>query len=103
MLKRTPGKWLWAFSKAPETYGKPGIFVEGEGEPLTPQIGDLLLMANAPEMYEMLWHVADELDEAVSQGVITPGIHTVIKKMYTLLKEINVERQDSTPDKEVLR
>ena len=54
MLKRTPSKWTWDFSKDPETYGKPGIFVEGEGKPLTPMMGDLQLMAYAPEMHEML-------------------------------------------------
>ena len=61
MLKRTPGKWIWGLSQEPETLGKPGIFVEGEGPELTPMIGDMVLMAAAPEMYELLWRVAEIL------------------------------------------
>ncbi|MBQ7594673.1 MAG: hypothetical protein IJU48_10015 [Synergistaceae bacterium] len=101
MLKRTPGKWTWNFSFTPENYGKPGIFVEGEGKPLTPMIGALQLMAYAPEMHEMLCEVIDELDEALTQGVITAGIHKIARKIVTLLEEIKVERQDT--DKEARR
>lgn len=103
MLKRTPGKWKWNFSRDPETYGKPGIFVEGEGGPLAVMLGDLVLMENAPEMYEMLWQVSDELDKALKQGVITEGIHEIIRRISALLNDINVERQDTATYKEARR
>ena len=95
MLKRTPGKWSWSFSQDPETRGKPGIFVEGDGEPLIPQVGDLELMAHAPEMYELLCEVSDELGEAVHQGVITEGVYKIIRKVLALVSELGIERQES--------
>lgn len=102
MLKRTPGKWVWALSPEPEKFGRAGIFVEGEdGPPLTPKVGDMQLMSYAPEMHEMLCQISDELDEALSQGVITEGIREIVGKLADLLKEINVERQDR--DEEVRR
>ena len=104
MCKRTPGKWTWDFSKDPETYGKPGIFVEGEGDPLTPMIGDLELMAHAPEMYEMLWKIIDCLNRGLTKGFFRKEenlVHGIIERVMPLLKDINVERQDT--DKETRR
>ena len=98
MLKRTPGKWTWGFSKDPETYGKPGIFIEGdEGEPLTPTIGDLELMAHAPEMYEALWMISNSLTRGLNTGAFPKDkslVYGIMKGITALLKEINVERQD---------
>ena len=92
MFKRTKGKWYWDFSKDPETLGKPGIFVEGEGPLLHVQVGDLQLMANAPEMYELLHEVSDELDNVFIFGTITKRLPAIAEKITALLKEINVER-----------
>lgn len=94
MLKRTPGKWIWAFSKDPDTRGKPAIFVEGaDGEPLTPTIGDLELMAHAPEMHEMLYKVEEELARAIAYRNLTQGIYDVSEQVSRLLGDINVKRQ----------
>ena len=105
MLKRTPGKWRWDFSKAPETYGKPGIFIEGdEGEPLTPTMGDLELMAHAPEMHEALWKILDSLTKGLNTGAFPKDkslVYGIMKRITALLKEINVERHDI--DKEARR
>ncbi len=92
MFKRTSGNWYWDFSDNPETLGKPGIFVEGEGELRRVEIGDLQLMANAPEMYELLWEISDEIDNVLIFGTVTKGLPALAEKITTLLKEINVER-----------
>ena len=92
MFKRTHGKWSWDFSDDPETLGKPGIFVDGDKPLQRVQIGDLQLMANAPEMYELLWKVADELDNVLIFGTVTKGLPALADKISALLKEINVER-----------
>ena len=87
MLKRTPGKWRWALSPDPDKFGMAGIFVEGtDGPPLTPKVGDLQLMAHAPEMHELLYEVADEIGKAI-------GLEAVSQKIFALLEDINVERQ----------
>ena len=91
MFKRTKGEWYWDFSKDPETLGKPGIFVEGEGPLLHVQVGDLQLMANAPNMYELLHEVSDELDNVLSLKTITKGLPALAEKITALLQEINVE------------
>ena len=62
------------------------------GEPLTPTVGDLQLITNAPEMHELLHEVLDVLEEALTQGVITKGIYMIARKIAALLLEINVER-----------
>lgn len=73
------------------TREKPGILVEGAGEVLIPQVWDLKLIAHAPEMYELLCEVSDELGEAVQEGVITPGVYKVIRKVLALMSELNIE------------
>ena len=93
MFKRTAGKWSWDFSNDPETLGKPGIFVDDDTPLLKVQVGDLQLMANAPEMYELLWEVSDELDNVFSFGAITKNLPALAEKITNLLKEINVERK----------
>jgi len=101
MFKRTPGKWGWTFaSKGPDM--KIIIIVKNEnesngtfdfaGEPLKPTVGDFQLVTNAPEMLDLLYETVDEIDEALSQGVITEGIHKIRRKASALLEEINVER-----------
>ena len=101
MLKRTPGKWSWI--AIPEGGSMKMVTVVREenddnltfdfaGEPLTPTVGDLQLVTNAPEMHELLHEVLDELDEALTQEVITAGIYKVARKIVALLQEINVER-----------
>ena len=92
MFKRTKGKWSWDFSHDPETRGKPVIVVEDDEPLLQVQVGDLQLMANAPEMYELLWEVADELDNVLIFGTVTKGLPALADKITALLKEINVER-----------
>lgn len=54
--------------------------------------GNARLIAHAPEMYELLCEVSDELGEAVHQGVITEGIYKVIRKVLALVSELNIER-----------
>ena len=101
MLKRTPGKWVVGFpDKDPEKPLSARICVDGTDgeEPVIPTIGDLTLAASAPEMYELLWQVSEEIDEALHQGVITEGIYKVSRKITALLSGMNVERQDT--DKE---
>lgn len=102
MLKRTPGKWGWTIVNGKGNTLKMVIVVKEEtddnltfefaGEPLTPTVGDLQLVTNAPEMHEFIHEVVDEIDEALSQGVITEGIHKLRRKASALLAEINVER-----------
>lgn len=92
MFKRTKGKWSWNFSQDPETHGKPGIFVDGDKPLLRVEVGDLQLMANAPEMYELLWEISDEIDNVLIFGTVTKGLPALAEKITTLLKEINVER-----------
>lgn len=92
MFKRTQGKWYWDFSDNPATLGKPGIFVEGEGELQRVEVGDLQLMANAPEMYNLLWEILDEIDNALILKNITKNLPVLAQKILILLKEINVER-----------
>ena len=52
-------------------------------------------------MYELLWQVSEEIDEALHQGVITEVIYKVSRKITALLSGMNVERQDT--DKEARR
>lgn len=92
MFKCTHGKWYWDFSDNPATLGKPGIFVEGEGELQRVEVGDLQLMANAPEMYNLLWEILDEIDNALILKNITKNLPVLAQKILILLKEINVER-----------
>ena len=94
MFKRTKGNWCWDFSREPETLGKPGIFVDGDKPLLQVQVGDLQLMANAPQMYELLWQVSDELDNVFIFGAVTKGLPALADKISALLKEINVERTE---------
>ena len=101
MLKRTPGKWKWDFSKDPETFGKPGIFVEGKGELSSVQLGDLVLMAHAPEMYETLWEVVDSFNSALNKGFLQKDKKDIIyiaEKISILLRNINVERQNKNKE-----
>lgn len=104
MLKRTPGKWSWI--TVPEGgIMKMVIVVKDEdddnmtfdfdGEPLSPTAGDLQLVTNAPEMHKLLHEVLDELDEALTQEVITAGIYKAVRKIVALLQDINVERDKS--------
>ena len=92
MFKRTKGKWSWNFSHDPETLGKPGIFVDDDKPLLCVEVGDLQLMANAPEMYELLWEISDEIENVLIFGTVTKGLPALAEKITTLLKEINVER-----------
>ena len=92
MYEHTTGKWYWDFSDKPETFGKPGIFIEGDGPLLKVQVGDLQLMANAPEMHEMLWKVSEELGKVLTQGTITKDLPILAQEISSLLKKINVER-----------
>ena len=101
MLKRTPGKWSWITIPEGDTM-KMVIVVRDENddnmtfdfaaEPLTPTVGDLQLVTYAPEMHKLLHEVLDELDEALTQEVITAGIYKVARKIVALLQDINVER-----------
>ncbi len=102
MLKRTPGKWDWTYLDGKGGTLKMVIVVKEEtddnltfefaGEPLTSTVGDLQLVTNAPEMHEFIHEVVDEIDGALSQGVITEGIHKLRRKASALLAERNVER-----------
>ena len=92
MFKRTKGKWSWDFSHDPETFDKPGIFIDGDKPLLRVEVGDLQLMANAPEMYELLWKISDELDNVLIFGTVTKGLPALAEKITALLREINVER-----------
>lgn len=100
MLKRTPGKWKWTLIPKDGTL-RMVIVVEddnhdeGDLEPLMPTVGDFQLVTNAPEMYELLWQVSEEIDEALHQGVITEGIYRASRKILALLSEVNVERHDT--------
>lgn len=101
MLKRTPGKWGWTIVNEGNVL-KTVIIVKDEdeangtfefaGDPLKPTVGDLQLTTNAPEMHTLLHEIADEVDEALHQGVITEGIYKIRRKISALLAEINVER-----------
>ncbi|MBQ3447265.1 MAG: hypothetical protein IJG37_06465 [Synergistaceae bacterium] len=54
--------------------------------------GNARLIACAPEMYGLLCEVSDELGEAVQEGVITPGVYKVIRKVLALESELDIER-----------
>ena len=93
MFKYTSGEWSWGLSKDPKTFGSPAIFVNTEVMEAA-QVGDMVLMAHAPVMYELLWEVADEINEALSQGVITSGIYKAARKINALTSDMNVERHN---------
>lgn len=88
MFKRTPGKWKWDFSREPDTFGKPGIFAEGDDSIISPTIGDMELMANAPEMHELLWRVADSLPMYV---YFFEALKKIKEYMISLIGDVNAK------------
>ncbi|MBQ7732493.1 MAG: hypothetical protein IJT58_00550 [Synergistaceae bacterium] len=81
MLKYTHGKWSWRFIDG----SKPVITIDdGNNEINSLQLGDMKLIENAPDMFELLWRISDlEISGRL------------IDDVRDLLRHINVERRES--------
>ena len=105
MLKRTLGKWQIGVVDASGPC-KFGIFVDDGSdskEPLEPTLGDYTLVANAPEMYDLLWEILTVLSEDYVHFSDNDRdtmwndtmIDRVIEAVVPLLREMLVKRSDT--------